>query len=167
MNYSRFLIRSLNRINRQTDSRPLNRPATDFFLPTQRERERERESFLLPLSLSLPFRSPKFCLARPSSLLASMSTRLRSQNRLSAAVITMRNNRTVQNRFVHHVRQPSFPFASTSFFFFFFFFFFCFFLFLFFIHVFVGDRDGVGYSKFIMFWIFEVFNFTIWRSLKL
>ena len=128
MNYSRFLIRSLNRINRQTDSRPLNRPATDFFLPTQRERE--RESFLLPLSL--PFRSPKFCLARPSSLLASMSTRLRSQNRLSAAVITMRNNRTVQNRFVHHVRQPSvfpsFPFASTSFFFFFVFFFFCFFL---------------------------------------
>lgn len=36
-----------------------------------------------------------------------MSTRLRSQNRLSAAVITMRNNRTVHNRFVRHVRQSA------------------------------------------------------------
>ena len=113
-----------------TDGFPSSQSTSYRFFPSYPERERERESFLLPLSL--PFRSPKFCLARPSSLLASMSTRLRSQNRLSAAVITMRNNRTVQNRFVHHVRQPSvfpsFPFASTSFFFFFFFFFFCFFL---------------------------------------
>ena len=44
MNYSRFLIRSLNRINRQTDSRPLNRPTYRFSF------------FLFSLSLSLsPF----------------------------------------------------------------------------------------------------------------
>lgn len=88
-----------------TDGFPSSQSTSYRFFPSYPE--------LPSRSFPSPSPSPSLSLFVPLSsglalsLLASMSTRLRSQNRLSAAVITMRNNRTVQNRFVHHVRQPS------------------------------------------------------------